>query len=166
MTSEHETTRRVLVIGYGNPGRRDDGLGPALAEAIDRKRLPDVTVDSDYQLTVEDAADVAGYDVVLFADADTACREPFELRRISVDPDDARIRFTSHSCSPEGVLALAEQLFQSRADGYVLGIRGYTFNEFGQGLSDRAAENLDRAIECVEEALRSGRFEPTGPADG
>ena len=24
---------KIVVIGYGNPGRLDDGLGPALAEA-------------------------------------------------------------------------------------------------------------------------------------
>lgn len=161
MTSEHETTRRVLLIGYGNPGRCDDGLGPALAGAIERKALPGVTVDSDYQLTVEDAADLAGYDVVLFADADTACREPFELRKLDVTENDARIRFTSHTCSPEGVLALARQLFAAEAEGYVLGIRGYEFNAFREGLSDAAAANLDRAIAYVENALRTGRFTPT-----
>jgi DNA-binding response OmpR family regulator len=45
---------RVLVIGYGNPGRLDDGLGPALAETLQRLDLPGVTVDADYQLTAED----------------------------------------------------------------------------------------------------------------
>jgi hydrogenase maturation protease len=27
---------RVLVIGYGNPGRQDDGLGPAAAAEIEK----------------------------------------------------------------------------------------------------------------------------------
>ena len=27
------STERVLLIGYGNPGRLDDGLGPAAAAA-------------------------------------------------------------------------------------------------------------------------------------
>jgi hydrogenase maturation protease len=36
-------TRRVL-IGVGNPYRRDDGVGPALAAEIDRRRPADVTV--------------------------------------------------------------------------------------------------------------------------
>jgi len=66
----------VLVIGYGNPGRRDDGLGPALAERLQELRLPGVDVDADYQLTVEDAAAAAEHDVVVFADAAQAGPEP------------------------------------------------------------------------------------------
>ena len=31
---------KALVIGYGNPGRLDDGLGPALAEAVEKLDLP------------------------------------------------------------------------------------------------------------------------------
>lgn len=34
--------KRVLVLGYGHPRRRDDALGPRLAEALDRMSLPDV----------------------------------------------------------------------------------------------------------------------------
>jgi Ni,Fe-hydrogenase maturation factor len=29
----------ILVIGYGNPGRLDDGLGPHLADAISKKKF-------------------------------------------------------------------------------------------------------------------------------
>ena len=36
----------MLIIGYGNPGRRDDGLGPALAEIMEAKRLRGVAVDA------------------------------------------------------------------------------------------------------------------------
>ena len=49
----------ILLIGFGNPGRLDDGLGPALADAIEKLALPGVTVESNYQLTVEDAAEIA-----------------------------------------------------------------------------------------------------------
>jgi hydrogenase maturation protease len=28
--------RRVLVLGYGNPGRQDDGLGPAAVAEIEK----------------------------------------------------------------------------------------------------------------------------------
>jgi len=30
---------KVLLIGFGNPGRLDDGLGPALAEIFEEKSL-------------------------------------------------------------------------------------------------------------------------------
>ena len=53
---ERKAPRKVLLIGYGNPGRLDDGLGPALAAAVEKLAIPGVTVDADYQLNVEDAA--------------------------------------------------------------------------------------------------------------
>ena len=45
----------MLLIGYGNPGRGDDGLGPALSEAVAARSLPGLEVDTDYQLVAEHA---------------------------------------------------------------------------------------------------------------
>jgi hydrogenase maturation protease len=146
---------RVLLIGFGNPGRRDDGLGPALASAIEKLRLPGVTVETAYQLSVEDAAAVAEHDVVVFADADTADAEPFGFRRI--EPVRA-VSFSSHSVQPEALLALAEDLFGRRVEGYVLGIRGYAFNQYAERLSERARANLLAAISFIEEVVRERSF--------
>ena len=44
----------IQVIGYGNPGRQDDGLGPAFVQALRNKGYTFPTSDP-YQLTVEDA---------------------------------------------------------------------------------------------------------------
>ncbi|EAV45491.1 Ni,Fe-hydrogenase maturation factor [Stappia aggregata IAM 12614] len=60
----------MLLIGYGNPGRGDDGLGPALSEAIAARSLPGLEVDTDYQLVAEHALAVSSHDVVIFADAE------------------------------------------------------------------------------------------------
>jgi len=147
------SSAKVLVIGYGNPGRLDDGLGPALAEAITQMNLPNVTVDSNYQLTVEDAEAIARHDVVIFADASVAGTEPFEFRCISPKPYGS---FTTHSVTPEAVLGLAEELFAAHAKGYVLAIRGYEFNEFGERLSAHATDNLTAAVQFAESALSNG----------
>jgi hydrogenase maturation protease len=66
-----EAPRTVLLLGYGNPGRLDDGLGSELAARVQALGLPGVTVDSDYQLCLEDAEAVSRHDVVVFADAAT-----------------------------------------------------------------------------------------------
>jgi len=147
----------VLLIGYGNPGRLDDGLGPALAKDIAGMGLPGVKVDSDYQLCVEDAAAAAQVDTVIFADADTRGPAPFWLKRLALGS--IRPSFSSHSVSPEGVLALARELFDAKTEAWLLGIRGYEFNEFGERLSEKARENLVAATEFLKEALRSGRIE-------
>ncbi len=151
-----EGMHRVLVIGYGNPGRLDDGLGPALARAVEQMDIAGVSVDSDYQLTVEDASSVSEHDVVIFADASVNGAEPYFFERVL--PDD-EFSFSSHSVEPGSVLTLAGKLFGKRPDGYALGIRGYEYNEFGERLSEKAESNLKEAITFIEKLLRSGEFE-------
>jgi len=153
--------KTILLIGFGNPGRRDDGLGPAFAEAIQARALAGVTVDADYQLTVEHAADVAKHDVVVFADADTAGPEPFWVKRIQ--PGGGKVSFSTHSMSPEGVLALGRDLFCATPAAYLLGIRGYEFNEFGQELSPAAQANLAAAIAYWNDAHQRGFMEAFTP---
>jgi len=146
---------RVLLIGYGNPGRLDDGLGPALAEAVEGWGLPHVTVETDYQLTVENSAAVAEHDVVIFADAAVDGLPPFRFRRLSPR---AEVSFSSHSLSPAAVLGLAHELFGAATEGYLLGVRGYAFNEFEQSLSEPAKANLGEALRFLERLLREGGF--------
>ena len=146
--------KKILLIGYGNPGRLDDGLGPAFARAVESLETSGVTVEADYQLTVEDAAEVAKQDVVIFADADTAQPGPFWVKEIYPGP--AQVSFSSHSISPEGVLALARDLFHATPKSYLIGIRGYDFNEFGERLSPRAQENLEAAVAFWQDACEKG----------
>jgi hydrogenase maturation protease len=148
------TQNVVLVLGYGNPARGDDGLGPALAEAIAALRLSGVSVDSDYQLTIEDAAAAAEHRYVIFVDADASGPEPFDFR--AVQPDRSAASFSSHSVSPEAVLALARELPNAGAEGYVLAIRGYEFGAFQERLSEKAQANLERAVQFLAEALAEG----------
>lgn len=146
--------KKILLIGYGNPGRLDDGLGPAFAEAVEEFAPPELAVDSDYQLMVEDADAVAKHDIVVFADADTAGVEPFWMKEIQAGPP--QVSFTSHSMTPEGVLALARDVFHATPKAYLLGIRGYEFNEFGQNLSPGAQANLTAAIDFWRDACQKG----------
>jgi hydrogenase maturation protease len=149
---------KVLLYGFGNPGRGDDGLGPALADAIERLALPGVSVDANYQLTVEDAAEMGQYQVVLFADAATEGPSPFWFSRID-DSGVGRLGWTSHSVSPVQVVALARDLFGSKVAAYALGIRGYSFGELDDGLSAQARENLGQAVVFARRALADRRFE-------
>jgi hydrogenase maturation protease len=152
---------RTLLIGYGNPGRGDDGLGPALAEAIAALGLPDLMVDIDFQLNVEDAWDLTGYDRAIFADAAVEGAEPFFWKEL--EPADSA-EFSSHAASPAGVLKLAKDLFNAKVRGFVIGIRGYEFDVFGAPMTPRAQDNLRQAIAFLATTLRVGEMEPTAPA--
>lgn len=152
---------RALLIGYGNPGRGDDALGPAFAEAIQALGVPGLKVEVDFQLNVEDAWAMKGYDLAIFADAAVKGAEPFFWREVQpADP----AGFSSHAASPEGVLALARRLFDAKVRGFVLGIRGYEFDEFGAPLTPRARENLRQAIAFLSARLRAGEGGLTAPA--
>ncbi len=147
---------RVLLIGYGNPGRLDDGLGVGLASRLEKAALPNVTIDIDYQLSVEHAEMIARHDVVIFADAAVAGPEPFGWSRLA--PSD-EVSFSTHSVSPEAVLGMAHRLFDARTRGYVLGIRGYLFNNFEESLSVGARENLKAAIAFIEQVIRDNALD-------
>ena len=147
---------KTLVIGYGNPGRLDDGLGPSFAEGLASRDLPGVAVDSDYQLSIEDAEAASRFDAVVFVDASVSCAEPFEFRVLEPASE---MSFTTHDVSPGAVLALAWRLFGSSVRGYTLAIRGYEFDEFGERLSARAVANRGAALEFLVSALARGALE-------
>ena len=153
----------VLLIGYGNPGRLDDGLGPALAEAVEKMNLPGVTVEADYQLTVEDAAEAARHRAVIFADVAVSGRAPFFFRRLAAG---GATSFSSHILEPQNVLALAAEMFGAEVEGFALGIRGYEFNEFGERLSAGARENLAQAVSFLAEVLRKRDFRQAAALNG
>ncbi len=142
----------TLVLGWGNPGRGDDGLGPEFVRAIEALGLESVECSSDYQLQVEDAADVARFRRVLFVDADRTGGEPFWLDRLH--PQANGLSFSTHSVAPAAVLALVRDLFHSEPEAWILGIRGYEFDEFREQLSKGARSNLERAVKYVKSAVQ------------
>lgn len=134
----------VLVIGYGNPGRMDDGLGPAFAQQIENLGLPDVVVESNYQLNIEDAELISHYDLVILADASTHASPPFDFHRLT--KSDAGVSFSSHSITANALLGLAEELFDAAPEAFAMAIRGYNFNDFDEILSTAASDNLEAAV--------------------
>ena len=145
-----EAAKTTILIGYGNPGRLDDGLGPAVAREVEGWEVPGLTTDADYQLTVEDSGAVAEHDYVIFVDASVSGDEPFSFT--PVEPK-AAVSFSSHSVEPQVVMAMAHDLFGASTKGFILGIRGYEFNEFGERLSPRARENMEAALRFLRPML-------------
>jgi len=157
---------KTLILGWGNPGRGDDGLGPAFIEILSKVAPPGVAFDSDYQLTVENAAEVARYDRVVFVDADRRGPAPFTMRKL--DPSADGLSFSTHSVAPGAVLSLCRDLFHATPEAWLVGIRGYEFDRFGEGLSPRARANLARAVEFIRTSFattdREGERCPTPSA--
>jgi len=136
---------RILVFGYGNPGRQDDGAGVVfvdeLSELTRSGERPWLAFDTNYQLNVEDALAVAKQDIVVFADASRDQPEGYLFRRIRPS---ASVSFSTHAMSPESVLALSQELYGARSKAYLLTLRGYEWEPNGI-LTTRARTNIEAA---------------------
>ncbi|MGD0764179.1 MAG: hydrogenase maturation protease [Roseiarcus sp.] len=138
---------RLIVFGWGNESRGDDGLGPRLLAHIAAAGWPDVTTVEDYQLQIEHALDLDGCDCSLFVDAGKDTPAPFSFRAI------ARRRattHTSHALAPEAVLDVYAQV-KGRAPppAFALCVRGQSF-ELGEGLSHEGTKRLEAAWAFVQ----------------
>jgi hydrogenase maturation protease len=142
---------KILLFGYGNPGRGDDTLGPELVSRIKEMQLASVECLNDMQLQVEHVIDLNGCDRVLFIDADMSCAEPFDFSEIAAVKDDS---YTSHAMSPCALLNAYRQVYREDAPhSLLLRIRGYDF-ELGAPMTSRASDNLEEAVKQVVEFIQ------------
>ncbi|MBI5753108.1 MAG: hydrogenase maturation protease [Hydrogenophilales bacterium] len=137
---------KLLLFGYGNPGRGDDALGPELIGRIAQLHIAGVECQNDMQLQVEHVTDLAACSQALFIDADMSCAEPFDFSELTAEKDDS---YTSHAMTPTALLHAFRQVYGKNAPpAFLLRIRGHDF-ELGDPLTGRAAANLDAAAKLV-----------------
>jgi hydrogenase maturation protease len=112
--------QRVLIIGYGNPLRGDDGLGWHAAQMLAEDEWPGhVRVLARHQLTLELAAQAAEADFVVFIDAcDDTCTDAgaaaeagAQVRCAAVVPEPAAVGSMSHHLHPAALLACTQVLY-------------------------------------------------------
>lgn len=139
----------VLIIGYGNTLRRDDGVGPLVAEAVAGMNLPWVRVISRTQLVPELAEALSQSRIVIFVDAAVNMDGPVQLRKI--DPAENRPSF-GHTVDPQALLALSNQLFQTLPDAWTLSIPIEDLS-FGDGLSPFAEMGFQSARKLIVDFL-------------
>jgi hydrogenase maturation protease len=152
---------RTLVCGFGNPYRRDDGVGRAVVNALCERlgRLPLDALDDGlddlghavdtavlHQLTPELAETLADYDLVIFVDAHMG-NVPEDIREERLEAAH-RTPFVYHQTHPATVLALAQQMHGQAPAGILLSLRGHDF-DFGEGLSPETAALVPRAVERI-----------------
>ena len=142
---------RLVVFGWGNDARGDDGLGPLLLERFATAGWPNVTTVEDYQLQIEHALDLDGAGMALFLDAGRETPAPFAFREIEARRDTSH---TTHALSPEAVLDVyARSLGLPPPPSFMLCVRGESF-ELGESLSAAALERLEAAWEFATRLMR------------
>lgn len=134
-----------LVVGYGNTLRRDDGVGPRVAEAIHALHLPGITTLSLHQLSPEHAQPVSQSNRVLFVDAALDGPREVSLRPIEPNPS---LRLQGHAANPATLLALARDVFGHAPPAWLLTIRARNL-EFGESLEPATHQDMLSAIEQI-----------------
>ena len=134
------------MLGIGNPGRGDDGLGAAAAGRLESLGLPGVCCDANYQLNVEDALACSRHDVVVFIDAARNLRRPFSWKKLAAGE---ALPAMTHALGPAAVLAVCAALYGRTPEARLLAIRGHRWG-VGEGLSPRAEADLSAALDSLE----------------
>jgi len=149
---------RVLVVGYGNPLRCDDGLGWQVAVELFRaNRSPDVEVLPCHQLTPELAASVSRFETVLFIDiARHGC--PGEFLCEEVRPQSAPPPLT-HDLSPAALLDMSSELYGTCPRAFLLTICGESF-EPGESLSPCVCSQMQQLRARLRELIAESLMKP------
>lgn len=141
---------RDLLIGVGNPTRRDDRAGHVVVASA-AALLPGATVLSVQQLDIAHVEAVASHDRVVFADASVEQGPPTSLRRLAERWEGMP---HGHALSPGSVLHLATQITGRRVEGWLATVRGNDFS-FGETMTPACAREAARIAERVVKLLAS-----------
>jgi hydrogenase maturation protease len=139
----------VLVLGYGNPLRGDDGVGWHAAEhLLDRSADLDADVTSCHQLMPELAEPVSRAERVIFIDARIG-PTPGTVEVCEVAAGTPEYPTFSHLLNPATLLALAQGLYGRAPEAWILTVTGESFAHTDR-LSGSVQSSLPELIRQVE----------------
>ena len=140
----------VLVIGFGNPLRCDDGIAWQAAGEL-RRTLPLADIVCAHQLTPELAERASRADMVVFLDA-AGHGIPGKVSCQPVSLQSAEVHF-SHHFGPGEILTLCDRLYAAKPRGFLISVNGECFDH-GQELSSAAVEAIPQVVAKVGELVR------------
>lgn len=159
----------VLVIGYGNPLRSDDGAGPVVAERLAADpRLLGAEIRAEHQLTPEVAIDASRVALLVLVDADErvpagevvvrelAAASGASGTRAPTGRDGRGGPPLTHHVDPSSLLALAAELWGAAPRTVVVGI-GPQSLDLGDELTPVVAAAVPRAVDAVVAAIGAAR---------
>lgn len=149
----------LLIIGYGNPLRRDDGAGLILAERLESLcRVQGLPVErlAVHQLLPELAPEIARPIVTTVIFIDTRVADPadpapaLEFTPVEADPVSPGV---GHHLDPAALLLYADHLYGHRPPAWRLTIPGFDFDH-GERFSSRTTGLLAEAMPVLTEIMK------------
>jgi hydrogenase maturation protease len=157
MSTESGSSRRLVVIGVGHRDRADDGVGPAVVEALGRRFENVVTLVREGDLAVLPLLWEPDDDVVI-VDVIVSAGPVGELSEIDPDHLELSSGMSTHGLNVADAVQLARRLDRMPTRLRVFGIGG---REFGYGpispylqrLLDSLTEELAALVGLSDEAI-------------
>jgi len=152
--------QQLLIMGYGNPARGDDGLAPEFISRLNKEQQGNSLPESfntllEFQLQIENTLDLEKYPLVLLVDASSAITSPFTLTLVHPKQD---CSYSSHALSPAALLSVFEKTSEKEPPAlYLLAIGGFYF-ELGEELSSKAERNLEQALDLTRNLIRQQKL--------
>jgi hydrogenase maturation protease len=141
-------TGGILVVGYGNTLRTDDGIGwHAAGRLAGDERLSGAVILQRHQLTPELALDISAASLVVFIDASREL-SPGSVDVGRVERTDVARSTSSHHLSPPVLVALAHELYGRAPAAYVVRC-GVASLDVGDQLSPAVEAASARVIDAV-----------------
>jgi hydrogenase maturation protease len=140
----------VLVIGYGNDLRSDDGAGRHAAARIDALSIPGVRIVSVHQLAPEISDLLASAKMAIFVDAYPA--DEGSKIRVEKLASSAPAPGFGHFATPGELLSFAEILYRRQPDAWIVAIPGVSF-DFGESLSPTTESGVNDATIIIQELI-------------
>lgn len=132
---------KIIVLGIGNSGRQDDGLGWLFLDYL-KSQNSGMELEYRYQLQIEDAELISNYNTVIFVDATK--EDIIEGLYLKPCLPSEEYSFSTHALAPETILFLSNKLYSHKPKAFIFAIQGYEW-ELKIGITPKANKNLSKA---------------------
>jgi hydrogenase maturation protease len=140
----------VLVIGYGNELRGDDGVGPHVVRQLAALGLDGVHTRIVHQLLPELAAELADTDCAIFVDAQVGSGTP----HLSAIGRAGGARCGGHAADPQGLLDLTHAVYGRAPQAWLMAVPVESFR-LDQSLSQAASASAAVACRMIADWIKA-----------
>ncbi|HNB53425.1 MAG TPA: hydrogenase maturation protease [Anaerolineales bacterium] len=145
---------KSLIIGYGNPYRRDDGFGWRVIETLKTEPVLDTEFIETLQLMPEMAEDISHVSKVVFVDASVE-GIPGEVHVEKLHVEHRPPLNYTHYVAPQELLMMAELLYGHKPEACLITVTGQDF-DLGEGLTAGVEQAVPEVVEVIRGVIAEG----------
>lgn len=146
--------KRILVVGYGNPHRADDGVGyrAALEYLARNSDRGNIHVIAEETLKPDVVAEMAEANLVVFLDGSNTHGEPGSIWRQEVLPDETVDGVLAHPLTPAIALKACRVIYHRAPETVLLCVKGENYG-FGSRVSPVVEKALPELMRRLDEIV-------------